>query len=273
MKQKPYTTFPFFKAAVAITLIALAGALVAEYFFQIPVLVPVVSVAVLAFAVFTFRIVQLIYKDQRFSIHDVNQVESLMWLYSRFTPSISFPPMRVVAGSPDFLKVVADHCFTHQPKVIVEASSGVSSMVISEVLLHQSSPARHVALEHMIQYVGESSSKINNPNSEIAYSPLTDYTIGGKTWKWYDMTALADISEIDLLVVDGPPENIQSLARFPALPLLWDKLSAHATIILDDTNRPDEQAIIRQWTAQYPLSVEKIYTEKGTTILRRTNPK
>lgn len=255
--------------AVAATAVSLVVAGVTEFYFQVPVLLLVITLFMLAFVVLTYRIVQLIYKDQRFSIHDVNQVESLMWLYSRIQPTISFPPMRVVAGSPDFLKVVADYCLTHQPKVIVEASSGVSSMVISEVLLKLSNGARHIALEHLEQYAQESMSKINNPNSQIVHAPLQSYALEGKTWQWYDTTALKDIKNIDLLVVDGPPENIQKLARYPALPLLWEQLSPSAVIILDDTNRSDEQAIIRLWSEKYNLSVEKIYTEKGTTILRR----
>ena len=46
---------------------------------------------------------------------------------------------------------------------------------------------------------------------------------------------------IDLLIIDGPPVKTNQLARYPALPLLFSKLSKECIIILDDAARPSEQ--------------------------------
>ena len=52
---------------------------------------------------------------------------------------------------------------------------------------------------------------------------------------------------IDLLVVDGPPGLLRPQARYPALPVLRERLSPGASILLDDTHRADEREIVRRW--------------------------
>lgn len=270
MNHKVYTTFPFFKMVAGLSIVAVLALFALEYFLRPGWLLPGLALIALGFIVLSFRIVQLIYKLQLDRIHDTNQVESMQWIYQQFQPKVAFPPMRVIAGSPDFFKVIVEHCIQSQPRVIVEAGSGVSSVVISEWLRSAESNAAHYALDHLEKYAGETAQKVENPNSKVLFAPLKSYSIDGKNWKWYDIAGLEQIEQIDLLVIDGPPEDIQREARFPALPLLWDKLSAHAIIILDDTNRPDEQAIIKKWKAAYGLKERYLYTEKGTTVLYRS---
>ena len=268
-KQKIYTTFSFFKGAAALSALCVLALLLMESLGYPGFLLPGLALISLGFVVLGFRIVQLIYKLQLDRVHDTNQVESMQWIYQQFQPKVAFPHMRVIAGSPDFFKVIVEHCIQLQPKVIVEAGSGVSSVVISEWLRSVNSEARHYALDHLEKYARETARKVENPNSEVLFAPLKSYSLNGSDWKWYDISGLANVEDIDLLIIDGPPEDIQKEARFPALPLLLEKLSDKAVIILDDTNRPDEQATIQKWKAAYGLKEQYLYTEKGTTILYR----
>lgn len=265
--MKIYTTFPFFKAAIAFTAVAVLLLLGVEFLLGYQVLLAGLAFLLLFFMIITFRIVQLIYKHQLDRVHDTNQIEATLWLYSKFTPTVSLPAMRDVAGSPDFLKALADEYYTHKPEVIVEVGSGVSSIILSEVLMADKSEAKHYALDHLEKYAGLTREKVKNPNSEVLYAPLKEYTIDKQSWKWYDISVLEDVDKIDMLVIDGPPENIQSMARYPALPLLKDKLSENAIIILDDTNRKDEQKIIKQWSAAFGMKAKFLFTEKGTCVL------
>lgn len=267
MQHKLYTTFGFFKAAAGISAAAVIGLAVAEWGFGLPVFLPGVALLILAFTILSFRIGQFLYKFHMGRFHDTNQVESLLWLYSRFTPSVSLPAMRDIAGSPDFLKELAGHYYLYRPKVIVEAGSGLSSIILSEVLKAGGSETRHYALDHLEKYAALTREKIANPNSIVLHAPLREYQIGGKTWQWYDISALEEVEQIDMLVIDGPPETIQPLARYPALPLLKDKLSENAIIILDDANRPDEQRIIQRWKEEFGLEARALYTEKGTVVM------
>jgi predicted O-methyltransferase YrrM len=266
--SKFYTTFPFFKLSAAIAFLVVLFLAVLKWGLGHDLLLAGIGLIILGFVILSFRIIQLIYKHQQDRIHDTNQIESTLWLYSRFTPSVTLPALRDMAGSPDFLKVLAEQYYLNQPKVIVEAGSGVSSIILSEVLMAAGSDAKHYALDHLEKYADLTREKIKNIHSEVVYAPLKSYEIGGKSWKWYDTSFLEKAGPIDMLVIDGPPENIQQLARFPALPLLINHLSEQAVIILDDTNRKDEQEIIRLWQEQYGFKAKSLYTEKGTYILK-----
>ena len=74
----------------------------------------------------------------------------------------------------------------------------------------------------------------------------------------------------DLLIVDGPPGIAGELARYRALPLLYDRLSDEAVIIRDDAQRDEEQPIVALWLEQFDdLTAKSLPSEKGTVILRR----
>lgn len=76
---------------------------------------------------------------------------------------------------------------------------------------------------------------------------------------------------IDLIVVDGPPANSHKDARYPALPLLADKMSKRAAILMDDGRR--EKRIAIQWVREYPeFWMEEIPTERDAIILRNYKP-
>ncbi len=72
------------------------------------------------------------------------------------------------------------------------------------------------------------------------------------------------------MVVDGPPQHVHQLARYPALPMLYERLSTDAVVFLDDAARKNEQAIIRRWKQEFQdFEVSEIRTEKGVAALRR----
>jgi hypothetical protein len=72
------------------------------------------------------------------------------------------------------------------------------------------------------------------------------------------------------LVVDGPPEFLHEMARYPALPVLHDRLAEEAIVLLDDATDECNKEILSLWMKAYPrFEVEWIDTEKGTAILRR----
>ena len=94
-------------------------------------------------------------------------------------------------------------------------------------------------------------------------------TVGGEVHQWYSLDAL-DAGPFDLVLVDGPPQQTQPHARYPALPLVHGRLTARATVILDDYHRPDEHDVAQRWTKEFPyLSMTEVAHEKGTALFRR----
>ncbi|MGI9528709.1 MAG: hypothetical protein ACR2NG_03285 [Acidimicrobiia bacterium] len=71
------------------------------------------------------------------------------------------------------------------------------------------------------------------------------------------------------MIVDGPPGTTGPLARYPAVPILFDRLSPSALIFLDDAYREDEQESVRRWldeTGGISLPVPEL--EKGGVLMR-----
>ncbi|MGD6699309.1 hypothetical protein VWV08_22305, partial [Xanthomonas citri pv. citri] len=68
----------------------------------------------------------------------------------------------------------------------------------------------------------------------------------------YDPSAVQDLKDIELLLVDGPPRASGPRARYPALPLLGTRLAPGARIVLDDVDRTEEQEAADAWLAETP---------------------
>lgn len=52
---------------------------------------------------------------------------------------------------------------------------------------------------------------------------------------------------VDVLIVDGPPGLTGDWARYPAYPLLREKLRPGAIVLIDDAQRTDERSIVEAW--------------------------
>ena len=71
-----------------------------------------------------------------------------------------------------------------------------------------------------------------------------------------------------MLIIDGPPAYLESMARYPAGPLLFNRMPAGSAVFLDDAFRSGEREIVRKWSVENPsLRVEEISCEKGLVKL------
>ncbi len=144
----------------------------------------------------------------------------------------------------DALDIVVGLIHERMPEVIVEAGSGRSTVVIADALSRMGD-GYLVSLEHLPEF-DLSTTELLAANhldefAEVRYAPIVD--------GWYDPAAWADLTAIDMLIVDGPPGHLSHLAREPALRRLADKLSPGAVVVLDDAHRPQEQMILQRWAA------------------------
>ena len=103
--------------------------------------------------------------------------------------------------------------------------------------------------------------------ASVVDAPLADVSVGAATWSWYGLAAGVP-GVIDALFVDGPPGDTGSLARYPALPLLRERLAPGATIFVDDGDRPDEREMVRRWQAEVDgLQAAHLPLVKGAWLL------
>ncbi|MEO0393151.1 MAG: class I SAM-dependent methyltransferase [Pseudomonadota bacterium] len=186
------------------------------------------------------------------------------------------PPTRGWAASPDFLMLIARLVAELDPTQVVECGSGVTSVVLSK-LLSTKPGARLLSFDHDAAFAQKTAALLQERDlpgalaMTIASAPLVPHQIQGQSFNWYATDGVDIPDQIELLVVDGPivtGDNL--LARYPALPLLADRLTDRAVVVLDDANRVGEQQTLQRWTQEFPgWQVEMVATEKGTAILRR----
>lgn len=177
------------------------------------------------------------------------------------------------SAAADFLNVVSEYCLSNKPKVIVECSSGTSSLVLARCC--QLNACGHVySLENGEPYAKNTQQQLDELSMaeycDVLYAPLTDYRLNNVKFKWYGMEQLPKV-KIDMLVIDGPPGFIQKQSRYPALPLLYPQFAENSVIFLDDAARDDEKEIVQRWLKEFPeFQTEYIDNERGCSILKHS---
>ena len=202
------------------------------------------------------------------------QLEATISLAATLPLRAPLPPMRGYPVSPDFALAMVDAIDDTGAELVVELGSGVSTLVAAYALAARGG-GRLCSLEHLPEYAEHTRALLTRhgfgtETVVVRDAPLQDLDVDGEVYPWYDLAALDDLGAIDVLVVDGPPGPSHRLARFPALPLLHERMRAGGVVLLDDGNRPEEQEIARRWREALPSwSVDELEVEKGAFRLRK----
>jgi predicted O-methyltransferase YrrM len=207
-------------------------------------------------------------------VNSLAQAQETIRLFTSFPVRAAVPPMGGWAASADLVGALVDEFLERRPSLVVECGSGVSTLWLATAARQHGVPTRIVALEHDAHYAEQTRALLARHDlsdvAEVRHAPLRVADVEGTDRTWYSVSALQDLDDIGLLFVDGPPAAIGEHARYPALPLLQDRLAAKCSIVLDDMIRADEQEVARLWHDQMPdLSRVDLRLEKGATIFRR----
>lgn len=233
----------------------------------------------LVFAIFAVGYVVMMtqfniyHRTQIENFHHYRQLEALLSLYDMVNIRYPLPPMRLWVISPDFANLLVGHVLRQKPKNLVELGSGTST-ILSSYCLEKIGDGHVISYEHIQEFAEASRRSLDEHDladyATIIQAGLTPTTIRDETFQWYDTQQMEDLHDIDLLVVDGPPDGTQKMARYPALPVLYDRLADGAIIFVDDYMRDDEHNMVNRWLEEFDLEVvDTIATEKGTAILRK----
>lgn len=199
------------------------------------------------------------------------KVDSLVALYRDIEPRHSLPAMHSWAITPDFARVLYLEVIENERTQIVECGSG-STTVILAYALRALGKGRVYSLEHEAEFVEATRRTLAEHGlsewAEVIHAPLVDVDIDGTSWRWYDPSTVPD-GTIDLLLVDGPPGPTGPLARYPAMPVLADRLSPDAVIMLDDADRDEERAIKKRWMSEFEgYRAKMLKTDCGALVMR-----
>lgn len=201
-------------------------------------------------------------------------MESLMNIYRMIEPRKPLPSMSGWAATPELALTLINLIKIHGYGRVLDIGSGVSTVVAGYALQQMRGQGTVVSLEHEEEYYQKTQQLITEHELddvvELRNAPLTEQDVGSETHLWYEAKQLQDIDSIDLIIVDGPPGKTQHNARYPAVPLLYERLLPGGSIIMDDYAREEEAEIVDKWLNEYPdLELQTIDTEKGIALLRK----
>ncbi|WP_448212545.1 class I SAM-dependent methyltransferase [Colwellia sp. MEBiC06753] len=180
-------------------------------------------------------------------------------------------PLRGWAASPDFLLEIAESALLNKPKTIVECSSGSSSVILARCC--QLNSTGHVySLEHDLEFYEKTKYQIEKHGltdyCTVLHAPLTPLeNFNGQPW--YDISRYNDLLKgIDMLIIDGPPNQPDMLAREPAYNMLKKSFNKNIKIFLDDANRDEEKEMLTKWLKKDSnLIAENLHCEKGAKLI------
>lgn len=210
--------------------------------------------------------------------HAFAQIEASLNLFAQLPPQARMPGLRGWAMSPDLLLVVVEILRQRRPRLVLELGGGSSTIWLAHAIRLLGLDTRLVTLEHDEKWVRTIEARLDAHGLQdvvgIRLAPLVEQPVAGETYRWYDPSAWQDLTDVDLLLVDGPPAATGEQARYPAGPLLVDRLAANAIVVLDDAIRDDEQRMAKRWApllsdfARLNLPVEKkaIVFYRGQTV-------
>jgi predicted O-methyltransferase YrrM len=175
------------------------------------------------------------------------------------------------SAAPDFLELIVDHALTTRPTTIVECGSGMTTLMLARCCA-MNGYGHLYSLENGAEYAVNSRAAITayglQDYSTVLYAPLIHYTVGERDYQWYDISNLT-VANIDMLVIDGPPGFLQRHSRYPALPLLFERLHEESVVFMDDAARPDERELVAMWQEQYPAVNHRfIDNERGCSVVQ-----
>ena len=173
------------------------------------------------------------------------------------------------SAAEDFLLLIAEHCLEQQPASILECSSGLSTLVLARCC-QLNGQGQVLSLENGDEFARATQDNLQvlglEDHAQVLHAPLEAQEVNGRTFQWYRLPAALP-EDIDILVVDGPPGFLQPLSRYPALPLLRQRLSHGCHLFLDDAARDDEKIIAERWCREVPgLRHEYLELQRGCAV-------
>jgi protein-L-isoaspartate O-methyltransferase len=173
----------------------------------------------------------------------------------------TMPELGDWAISPSTLVWVLDRLSDSSVRTILELGSGSSTIWFATALDKRGGEGRVVALESSTDYAERTRTELAKhrlqDRAQVLHAPLVDTAVPGReSQPWFDISVLPDLPPIDLLFVDGPVGSIAHQARYPAYPLLADRLDqppGHRPRITECSVHRAKDRLIRAYADRTPL--------------------
>lgn len=209
--------------------------------------------------------------------HDtIRDTAALLTLYTVSPPDAGAMPLTDYSALPDTAVLLQDEIRRLAPgATVVELGSGATTVWMALAAARAELPVRILSLDSSEEWAEVTRAALERNGVahlvELRAAALEPYGAAGTPW--YEHAAWNDVETIDLLFVDGPPGSGSPRARFPVVEAFGPLLAPEARVVIDDADRPDEQAMIGAWQQ---LHGERPFTQVGrrerVVVLQRREP-
>lgn len=166
-------------------------------------------------------------------------------------PERVLPPLGRSSIDPRGARELLEIVVARRPRTVVELGPGTSTILLELVRRHAAPEMQIVSVEHDPGYAARVRTALEYFGAErcrVIEAPLEEQSIDGWRGEWYSRSLLDELpTAIDLLIVDGPANWEQSDQRYPALPVLRERLVAGGMVYVDDADRHDERRMVERW--------------------------
>lgn len=189
---------------------------------------------------------------------DVGDIHGLVRL-GPYTQDLPLPIGGGWALTGDSAALLAREVLTRKPETILELGSGVSTLILGQIL-KKNGQGNLLSIDHDPVWANQTRKYVEFLELQdfvsVVEAPLKSITLSNQSYDWYDIpgSSLDRLGPIDLLLVDGPPQAKGNplAARYPAFPLLRERLSKKAMVFVDDASRTAESNMIGRWKIEDP---------------------
>jgi predicted O-methyltransferase YrrM len=205
----------------------------------------------------------------------VRDTAALLTLHDMLPTPAEHAPVTAYSALPATVLMVTQAVVElHADALVLELGSGATTLWMALAVQQRGGDVRIVSLEESEEFADVIRRALERNGVSSYVDVRVAEMVPTKTKRgeqpWYDPSGWDDLTDIDLLFVDGPPGVTAPLARYPVVEMLTDRLAPGAVVVVDDTNRPDEQALVEAWCAtlvrgEHPREVE---TRERTVMLR-----
>lgn len=183
---------------------------------------------------------------------------SLAQLYKMFKQEMYLPITRWSLPPRELLHICNDIVLKNR-RSIIEFGSGYSTIFICKLIELNNLDCQFASIDSNKDWLKKIEEKLISLNLlkyvKLVHSPITilqdQNILFSEQDKWYDTNVLKNsldnFKEFDLIIVDGPYGGTSNFARFSAAPFLRSKIKENFGVFLDNSDRAQENVIIKEW--------------------------
>jgi precorrin-6B methylase 2 len=174
--------------------------------------------------------------------------------YAQITAALvskKYIPITEYSLRPYTIAHILNDIIINKRKTIIEFGSGSSTVFIASLIEKNNLNAKLYSVDHDKNWLDllRKNYLSDNDSVHFIHAALTKTKNGIlPEQNWYDEQIIYnifnDIEKADLIIIDGPPGDVNDYARYPAVNFINNFLKEEGAIIVDDISRDFEKRIV-----------------------------